>query len=174
MSELIRRLERTFKVAYGKDSMSQETHSALLHGQLQDALKHEIMKAPAVSRAQNYAALCMASRNEEKWLLELRKRQQYRQPSSSSSRPTRHSFSPLSNKTSSNSGHPHNERQKSGYTDKSNVRCYGCGKMGHMQWNCKQKKSESGISQSKEADVKKPGMKMVSLEKSTTSDQPNR
>jgi len=53
VAELIRRLERTFKVVYGRDSMLQETHYALLHGQLQDALKHEIMKAPTVSGAQN-------------------------------------------------------------------------------------------------------------------------
>ena len=39
VAELIRRLECTFKVAYGRDSMSQETRNALLHGQLQDALK---------------------------------------------------------------------------------------------------------------------------------------
>ena len=147
-----------------------QTRSALLHGQLQDALKHKIMKAPAVSGAQNYAALYMASRNEEKRLLELRKRQQYRQPSNSSSCPTRSSFTAPGNKTSSNSKCSQNECQKSGDTDKSNVRCYGCGKMGHMQWNCKQKRSESSASQSKEADVKKPGMKMVSLEKSTTSE----
>jgi len=83
VAELIRHLECTFKVAYGRDSMSQETCYALLHGQLQDALKHEIMKAPAVSGAQNYPALCMASRNEEKQLLELHKRQQYCQPSNS-------------------------------------------------------------------------------------------
>ena len=66
MAELIRYLECTIKVAYGRDSMSQETHSTLLHDQLQDALKHDIMKVPAVSGAQNYAALYMASRNEEK------------------------------------------------------------------------------------------------------------
>ena len=63
MAELIRYLECTIKVAYGRDSMSQETHSTLLH---EDALKHDIMKVPAVSGAQNYAALYMASRNEEK------------------------------------------------------------------------------------------------------------
>ena len=74
VANLIRCLEHTFKVAHGRDSMSQETHSTLLHGQLQDALKRDIMKAPAVSGAQNYAALCMASCNEEKWLLELHKR----------------------------------------------------------------------------------------------------
>jgi len=166
VAELIRRLERTFKVAYGRDSMSQETRYALLHGQLQDALKHEIMKAPAVSGAQNYTALCMASRNEEKRLLELRKRQQYRQPSNSSFRPTRQSVTLPGNKNSST--RPHNERQKSG-DDKSNIKCYICGKMGHMQWNCKQKRSESGTTQSKKTDSEKPGMKMVSLEKGNTS-----
>ena len=57
--------------------MSQETRNALLHGQLQDGLRYEIMKAPAVSGAQNYPELCLASRNEEKRLLELKKRQQY-------------------------------------------------------------------------------------------------
>ena len=66
--------------------------------------------------------------------------------------------------------HPHNEHRKADNTDKSNVRCYDYGKMGHMQSNCKQKRSESGACHSKEADVKKPGMKMVSLEKSTTSE----
>ena len=32
--ELIRRLERTFRIAYGRDSMSTETRDALLYGQL--------------------------------------------------------------------------------------------------------------------------------------------
>ena len=73
VADLIRHFEHAFKVAYGRDSlMSQETHSALLHGQLQDVLKH-IMKVPGVSGAQNYAALCMASCSEEKQLSELRK-----------------------------------------------------------------------------------------------------
>ena len=65
---------------------------------------------------------------------------------------------------------PLNEHQKSGEIDKSNVNFYGCDKMGHMQWSYKQKKSESGTSHSKKANVEKPGMKMVSLEKSTTFD----
>ena len=52
VADFIRRLERTFKIAYGRDSMSQETRNALLHGQLQDGLRYEIMKAPAVSGAQ--------------------------------------------------------------------------------------------------------------------------
>ena len=104
-------------------------------------------------------------------LFELCKRQQYRQLSNSSSHPTLQHFTLPDIKSGTNSGRPHHECQKSGDTDKSNVRCYGCGTMGHMQWNCKHKKSESGASQSKKADVEKPGMKMVSLEKSTASDQ---
>ena len=79
VADFIRRLEHTFKIAYGRDCMSQETRNTLLHGQLQDGLRYEIMKAPAVSGAQNYPELCLASRNEEKLLLELKKREQYRQ-----------------------------------------------------------------------------------------------
>ena len=49
VAELMRCLEHTFKVAYGRDSMSQETHNVLLHGQLQDVFKYEIKKAPAAT-----------------------------------------------------------------------------------------------------------------------------
>ena len=76
----IGRLECTFNVAYGREGMSVETRDTLLHGQLQDALKHELMQAPAVSGAQMYQELCLAARNEEKRLAEL-KRQQYLKPS---------------------------------------------------------------------------------------------
>ena len=77
VADYIRRLEHTFKVAYGRDPMSRETRDTLLHGQLQDGLKYELMQAPAVSGAQKYAELCLAARNEEKRLAELKKRQQY-------------------------------------------------------------------------------------------------
>ena len=78
--------------------MPQETRNTLLHRQLQDGLRYEIMKAPAVSGAQNYPELCLASRNEEKRLLELKKRQQYRQTNIPPVRPTR---------TPNSSGVPH-------------------------------------------------------------------
>ena len=48
--------------------MSQETRNALLHGQLQDGLRYEVMEPSAVSGAQTYSELCLASRNEEKRL----------------------------------------------------------------------------------------------------------
>ena len=87
VADFIRRLECTFNVAYGRDGMSVETRDTLLHGQLQDALKHELMQAPAVSGAQSYQELCLAARNEEKGLAELKKRQQYLKPSSQSQQP---------------------------------------------------------------------------------------
>ena len=57
--------------------MSSETRDALLYGQLQEALRYELMRAPAVSGSTKYQELCVASMNEEKRLAELRKRQQY-------------------------------------------------------------------------------------------------
>ena len=94
VADFIRHLEHTFKVTYGQDSMSQETRNVLLHGQLQDGLRYEIMKAPAVSGAQSYPELCLTSRNEKKRLLELKKRLQYRQPSAPTFRPARATNAP--------------------------------------------------------------------------------
>ena len=76
VSELIRRLERTFRITYSRDSMSTETRDTLLYGQLQEALRYELMRAPAVSGSVKYQELCVAAKNE-KWLAELCKRQQY-------------------------------------------------------------------------------------------------
>ena len=87
VADFIRRLERTFNVAYGREGMSSETRDTLLHGQLQDGLKHELMRAPAVSGAQSYPELCLAARNEEKRLAELKKRQQYLKPSATPLQP---------------------------------------------------------------------------------------
>ena len=51
VADFTRRLERTFKIAYGRDALSADTRDTLLHGQLQDGHKYELMKAPAVSGA---------------------------------------------------------------------------------------------------------------------------
>ena len=68
VADFIRRLERTFNIAYGMEGISVETRDTLLHGQLQDVLKHDLMQSPAVSGAQTYQELCLAARNEEKRL----------------------------------------------------------------------------------------------------------
>ena len=64
--------------AYGREGMSDETRNTLLHGQMQEGLCYELMKAPAVSGSHTYRELCIAARNEEKRLAELAKRRQYK------------------------------------------------------------------------------------------------
>ena len=76
VSEYISRLERTFRRAYGRDPMTEETRHAL-YAQLQEGLRYNLMKAPAVSGAREYKELCVAAKNEERRLHELNKRQQY-------------------------------------------------------------------------------------------------
>ena len=77
VSDFIRRLERTFRIAYGQDAMSPETRDTLLYGQLQEGLCLELMKGPAVSGARGYQEPCIAAKNEDKRLAELKRRQEY-------------------------------------------------------------------------------------------------
>ena len=77
VAELALRLERTFRIAYGRDNMSSETRDALLYNQLQEGLKQEIMTSPAVSGAANYKELCVAAKNEERRMASLKRREQY-------------------------------------------------------------------------------------------------
>ena len=114
--------------------MSAETRDTLLHGQLQDGLKHELMRAAAVSGAQSYKGLCLAARNEEKRLAELKKRQQYLKSSvtSTTARQTaknvseRKPFMPPSNRT--------------GQTE---MKCFLCRKPGHLARDCRSRTTES-------------------------------
>ena len=71
-ADYILRLEKAFRRAYGSDPMGEETRNALLYAQLQEGLKYVLMKAPAVSGTQEYKELCVAAKNEERWLVELR------------------------------------------------------------------------------------------------------
>lgn len=84
VADLIRRLERNFRVAYG---IASEARDALLYGQLHEGLRFEIIKAPGVSGVDSYSSLCIAAKSEERRLQELRKRQQYGKPSGSKQPP---------------------------------------------------------------------------------------
>ena len=70
VADFLRRLERCFQVAYGRDGL-EETRTTLLYSQMQEGL------SAAVSGAGSYQALCLASKNEERRLAELTKRLQY-------------------------------------------------------------------------------------------------
>ena len=174
VADFIRRLEHTFKVAYGRDSMSQETRNALLHGQLQDGLRYEIMKAPAVSGAQTYSELCLASQNEEKRLLELKKRLQYQQTGAFKSR---HAQTPsTSSASTANKARDMQSPQESPKGNNSESRkCHICGKAGHVQRNCRQRnrrqESNSQARQPVEQGTNKSGTNMIRSEARAESPQ---
>ena len=76
ISSYIQRLERAFVVAYGRDELTDETKNTMLHSQLQEGLRYDIMRSPAVSGSQSYKELVAAARNEENSQAQLRQRHQ--------------------------------------------------------------------------------------------------
>ena len=116
--------------------MLRETRAALLFGQMQNGLKDELMAAPAISGAQNYDQLCLSARNEEKRLLELKKRQAYTKVQHA------RTVIPQPNSLRRNEG----RFSTSGPRDRENrlaIRCYVCNKLGHVAKDCRSIPSES-------------------------------
>ena len=135
VNDFICRLEYTFRVAYGRDTMSIDTRNALLYGQLQEGLLQEVMRAPAVSGAQGYSQLCIAAKNEEKRMAELRKCQTYHK---SFTEEKRHGVN--SHRTRSTSNSP---ASGSGSSNTSRKSCYNCGSYSHLQKDCTSRRTES-------------------------------
>ena len=136
VADFIRRLEKTFQIAYGKDGMSSETRQMLLYSQLQEGLSDELMRSPAVSGALTYTELCIAAKNEEKRRAELAKRNQYRRPNQQKSQETKQE-SPR--KTAGQSPRTTNTTTRT----QQLRRCYNCGSTQHLQKDCKAPSSES-------------------------------
>ena len=135
VSELIRRLERTFRIGYGHDSMSVETRDALLYSQLQEALKHELMRSPAVSGSTSYKDLCVAAKNEErisglkKWEAYNNKLDGYTSQSSFSEAPKRARSTTHSNSLSEKPDVTQGGRPA---TSNGGPRCFTCESTGHL------------------------------------------
>ena len=159
VADFIRRLERTFRVAYGHDHMSVETRATLLYGQLQEGLRQELMRVPAVLGAQTYQELCLASRNEEKRLAELRKRQLYQKTTASLQppQPNRKSVDPKGTGTLPVNAAKTPETRK----------CYFCHKAGHLARDCKLNRGES----SRRKDPRAVAKHVTSKQKSSADDE---
>ena len=137
MADFVRRLERMFRIAYGRDPLSNETSDTLLYCQLQEGLCYELMRGPAVPGATKHQELCVAAKNEEKHLADLQRRQQYNK-SSAQSRQTQSEKvmanpDPLKRLFSGNRSSGGAEAKK----------CFLCKKPGHLMRDCKMKKSDS-------------------------------
>ncbi len=127
VADYIRRIERLFQLAYGGDSLTCETRDTMLHGQLHGGLRYDVVKSPAVSGAQSYQELCLAARQEEKRVAELRRRQLY----TSSTRST--------SSTKTQGGFQQSSTQKQPISR----RCYLCDSPDHLARQCKARKTES-------------------------------
>ena len=164
VSDFVHRLEKTFRRAYGHDTMLSETRDVLLYAQLQEGLKYELMRAPAVSGALTYQTLCVAAKSEERRLAELQKRRQYQSPGAK--KPSAGTEQPKQSQRNAGVSQPEKAGSQGSSSDVKSRKCCNCDEKGHMAYNCpKPKKESSGKSN------QKVSAKMVSSTESELSQE---
>ena len=163
VADFIRRLERTFRIAYGRDAMSSETRDTLLYCQLQEGLRYELMKGPAVSGATKYQELCVAAKNEEKRLAELQRRQQYSKSIQSLTPRPRQPQTDHVPKTPADIS----RRQVHKPDGVETKKCFFCKKPGHLMRDCRKRRDgNSGFN-------RPAATKQVTVENMSEVGQPN-
>ena len=143
VTNYICRLERLFQIAYGHDGLRVETRDTLLYSQLQEGLRYNLIKSPAVSGADLYKQLCIAAKYEEKRLGELVRRQQYLKDGSKKGETKMQPQLSMSTKPCEKYGEIHH--------------CYSCGSMDHLAQECRNPKTESSGRSKDPARSLKPG-----------------
>ena len=136
--------------------MSAETRDTLLHGQLQEGLRDEIMRAPAVSGAPTYKELCLTSKNEEKRLIDLRKRRGYHQPPKTTPR-TRTLEKPAESKGKKSQG------DSPGAASQDSRKCFVCHRPGHLARDCSKRTESGGRKNSSPAQSRTLQLRTVTL-----------
>ena len=144
ITDYIRRLERCYHLAYGRDKLTAETKEAILFGQLQAGLSYQILKCPAVSGSQSYKGLCTAAKAEEKRIAELRRRQQYYRRSGPprNARPVEQLPTQSPAPGSEQPSTPEGNTQSTNYPT-PRKQCYICGDTKHLARKCTKRKQES-------------------------------
>lgn len=130
-----------------------ETQDTLMYGQLQDGLSLRLIQGPAVSEAKNYQELCIAAKNEERHLADLRKRQEYSKLQSSTvSSPQQQAGKSKQPVVPSDSCSQKNSTGSSAASlgaTKPNLKCFYYGKPGQRRDKCwRRKKGLAGLSES--------------------------
>ena len=171
VNDFIRRLERTFRAAYGRDPMSLETRETLLHGQLQDGLRLQLLRGPAVSGGRTYSELCLAAKNEEKRLIDLKKRQEYSKLHSDSTASNQRKQGKSRQSANSSGTHPPKGSTSSAEdASKSNLRCFYCDKPGHRKEDCRKRKRDLANNSESRGPSKPPSAKKITTKKGSTND----
>ena len=137
VSDYITRLERSFQIAYGHERLTLETRDAFLFSQLQAGLKLTLMESPAVSGSSSYRQLCVAAKQEEKRLMELKRRRQHQERQVRNQDMRYMSNNQLAVQSSKDSA---SMATSSGRPPRE---CYVCGKTDNLAKQCRQRKSES-------------------------------
>ena len=142
VADYLRRLERHFQLAYGRDDLRPETRETMLYSQLQEGLLLSLVRSPSVSGCQTYKELCVAAKQEEKRLTDLRRRQLYQQnPKGNTPKPPESRRKPQSHdrdKSQRDPRSPDDQRRPV----KSRA-CHNCGSTDHFVKDCKAPSKES-------------------------------
>ena len=153
VADFVRRLERLFQIAYGREGLTVQTRDTLLYSQLQEGLRYNLIKSPAVSGADSYKQLCIAAKHEEKRLSELVRRQQYLKDGSKKAEQPQQAQQAGGSRLTERHGESRGESRGEARS------CYVCGSADHLARQCKKRKTESSGQPKRPSEARAKGIR---------------